>query len=234
MRSQRAALDTHGCAPHIRCRVDRVHAGRPDRHDRRGALPDRAVLGAGAMGCVYRARHDKVGREVAIKVLRDDLVREPAMVERFEREARIAARLRHPNLVGVLDVGRRRAAAAHGHGARARAGARPTSSGAPMPRARVIALRRPAAARPRARARRGPRPPRPQAGEHARRAPRRRREIARIVDFGIAVLRDRDATRPSALASPTPACVVGTPMYMAPEQATARPSITAPTCSRSA
>ena len=57
------------------------------------------------MGRVYRARHVKVGREVAIKVLRADLVREPQIVERFEREAQVAARLQHPNVVGVLDVG---------------------------------------------------------------------------------------------------------------------------------
>lgn len=57
------------------------------------------------MGCVYRARHLKVGRTVAIKVLHDHLVREPAMVERFEREARIAAKLQHGNLVAVIDLG---------------------------------------------------------------------------------------------------------------------------------
>jgi serine/threonine-protein kinase len=64
-----------------------------------------AELGAGAMGHVYRARHVKVGRQVAIKVMHPELARVPTIVERFAREARIAARLNHPNLVGVLDVG---------------------------------------------------------------------------------------------------------------------------------
>src|SRR3569623_1818218 len=64
-----------------------------------------ARLGAGAMGRVYRARHVRVGREVAIKVMRADLVREPRIVERFEREAQVAARRHHPNVVGVVDVG---------------------------------------------------------------------------------------------------------------------------------
>src|SRR4030095_10349921 len=64
-----------------------------------------AELGAGAMGSVYRGRHIKVGRTVAIKVLHAHLVGEPEMVERFEREARIAAKLKHPNLVAVIDLG---------------------------------------------------------------------------------------------------------------------------------
>src|SRR3569623_3630155 len=64
-----------------------------------------APLGAGAMGRDYRARHVRVGREVAIKVMRADLVREPRIVERFEREAQVAARMHHPNVVGVVDVG---------------------------------------------------------------------------------------------------------------------------------
>jgi eukaryotic-like serine/threonine-protein kinase len=64
-----------------------------------------AALGAGGMGAVYRARHIKVGREVAIKVLHEGLLTDPVMVERFEREAGIAARLHHKNLNPVIDVG---------------------------------------------------------------------------------------------------------------------------------
>ncbi len=64
-----------------------------------------ALIGRGAMGVVYRARHVKVGREVAIKVLHDHLVRDPSMVARFEREAAVLARLHHKNLVHVIDVG---------------------------------------------------------------------------------------------------------------------------------
>ena len=64
-----------------------------------------AQLGAGAMGAVYRGRHMKVGRTVAIKVLHDHLVRDAAMVERFEREAKSRRGCSHRNLVGVLDIG---------------------------------------------------------------------------------------------------------------------------------
>src|SRR5688572_25435471 len=64
-----------------------------------------AELGEGAMGRVYRARHTKVGRSVAIKVMHRDLASVPTIIERFAREAMVAARLRHPNLVSVLDVG---------------------------------------------------------------------------------------------------------------------------------
>jgi serine/threonine-protein kinase len=62
-------------------------------------------LGNGAMGRVYAARHVRVGRRVAIKVMHEELARNPMIVERFAREALVAARLRHPNLVSVLDVG---------------------------------------------------------------------------------------------------------------------------------
>ena len=62
-------------------------------------------LGAGAMGHVYRATHVRCGRQVAIKVMHDELARVPVIVERFAREALIAAKLQHRNVVGVLDVG---------------------------------------------------------------------------------------------------------------------------------
>ena len=65
-----------------------------------------AQVGAGAMGCVYRGRDLNTGRAVAIKVLHDHLVDEPAMLIRFRREAQNAARLEHPNLIDVLDQGR--------------------------------------------------------------------------------------------------------------------------------
>jgi len=64
-----------------------------------------AELGEGAMGRVYRARHLRLARHVAIKAMHRELARVPTVLERFAREARIAARLRHPNLVSVLDVG---------------------------------------------------------------------------------------------------------------------------------
>jgi eukaryotic-like serine/threonine-protein kinase len=64
-----------------------------------------AYLGGGAMGDVFRARHVKVGRCFAIKILHPHLVADAKLLARFEREAQIAAKLRHPNLVPVLDLG---------------------------------------------------------------------------------------------------------------------------------
>ncbi|MEO8554530.1 MAG: protein kinase, partial [Kofleriaceae bacterium] len=63
------------------------------------------VLGAGAMGTVYRARHTKLDRTVALKVMHEHLMHEPSLMQRFQREAQVAARLAHPNVAAVLDVG---------------------------------------------------------------------------------------------------------------------------------
>src|SRR5580704_4495945 len=65
-----------------------------------------APLGAGGMGEVYRARDTRVNRDVALKVLPDDLARDPSRRQRFEREARAVAALNHPDIVAVHDVGK--------------------------------------------------------------------------------------------------------------------------------
>ncbi|MFO0561578.1 MAG: protein kinase [Polyangiales bacterium] len=62
-------------------------------------------LGAGGMGDVYRAENTAIGRRVAIKILRQELLDQPQVVQRFLREARAANKVRHPNVVDVLDVG---------------------------------------------------------------------------------------------------------------------------------
>src|SRR5947209_1769236 len=64
-----------------------------------------APLGAGGMGEVYRARDPRLGREVALKVLPSSVAFDPARRARFEQEARAAAALNHPNIVGLHDVG---------------------------------------------------------------------------------------------------------------------------------
>ena len=62
-------------------------------------------LADGGMGSVYVALDTRLDRRVALKVLREDLARDQGFVERFRREARSAARLSHPNIVGVYDQG---------------------------------------------------------------------------------------------------------------------------------
>lgn len=65
-----------------------------------------AHLADGGMGSVYVAHDTRLERDVALKVLRSDLARDPVFVERFQREARAAARLAHPHVVAVHDQGR--------------------------------------------------------------------------------------------------------------------------------
>ncbi len=62
-------------------------------------------IGSGGMAYVYRAEDLALGRTVAVKVLRENLTTDPEFIARFQREARAAANLSHPNIVTVYDVG---------------------------------------------------------------------------------------------------------------------------------
>src|SRR5438034_7647691 len=63
------------------------------------------LLGRGGMADVYLARDVELGRPVAVKVLAERLAGDEAFRKRFLREARLAAGLSHPNVVGVYDAG---------------------------------------------------------------------------------------------------------------------------------
>ena len=62
------------------------------------------LLGTGGFGRVYRVRDLSLEREVALKVLHPSLTQDPEVVERFRREAQLAARLNHPNIVNIYDI----------------------------------------------------------------------------------------------------------------------------------
>ncbi|HKV98413.1 MAG TPA: serine/threonine-protein kinase [Vicinamibacterales bacterium] len=88
-------------------------AGRSWSEPRENALAGKALshyqvvslLGAGGMGEVYLARDRRLDRTVAIKILPGDLAEEPERMQRFEREARAASALNHPNVATIYDVG---------------------------------------------------------------------------------------------------------------------------------
>ena len=65
----------------------------------------RSLLGGGGMGRVYLARDEVLGRDVALKILREQYARDEGFVERFEREARAAAALNYTSVVSVYDRG---------------------------------------------------------------------------------------------------------------------------------
>ena len=62
-------------------------------------------LSSGGMGTIYRARHELLGRDAAVKVLRAELTSDAELVDRFFTEARAATAIRHPSIIEVFDFG---------------------------------------------------------------------------------------------------------------------------------
>ncbi len=82
--------------------AENQRAGRPERIGRYKVV-DR--IGRGAMGVVYSAHDELMGREVAVKVMMTDLEGEPDIRARFMREAQVSAKLAHRNIVTIFDIG---------------------------------------------------------------------------------------------------------------------------------
>jgi serine/threonine protein kinase len=180
-----------------------------------------ARLGHGAMGTVYRARHIKVGRAFAIKVLHPEFLAEDKARRRFAREAELAGSLHHPNIVSVVDAGEtpeglRYLVMEYVAGTTL---FELINQAAPMPAARVISIVRQLCDG--------------LAHAHERglihrdfktenvivECDQRGTDVPKIVDFGIAILRDEaGSSSPDRLT--TAGLVLGTPHYMAPEHAT--------------
>src|SRR5579863_1867957 len=75
--------------------------------DKLGPYEILALIGAGGMGEVYRARDTKLDREVAVKVLPHLLASDPERLARFEREAKVLALLNHPNIAHIYGLEQR-------------------------------------------------------------------------------------------------------------------------------
>jgi serine/threonine protein kinase len=98
---ERAAV---AVSPRRGARGDRQEAGLSGRlAGGRYRLLER--VGAGGMATVYRARDERLARDVAVKIIAERLARDPLFVRRFRREAQLCGRLAHPNIVTVLDAG---------------------------------------------------------------------------------------------------------------------------------
>ena len=174
-------------------------------------------LGGGAMGVVFRAVHIDTNRTIALKVLRPDLLDETVTVKRFVREARIASRLGHPHIGGVFELVQ--AGARYGLARELVEGeALTTLLTMPLPPERVTLLV--------GQLLRGLEHAHAMGLVHRDLKPdnilvewRNGRDHARIIDFGIAIVRDGG---PESVARLTGAGqIIGTPAYMSPEQARA-------------
>ena len=181
-----------------------------------------ARIGKGATGKVYRARHVKLGRLFAIKVLHPRLLDHETTRRRFAREAELAGALHHPNVVGMVDVGET-AGGLHYLVMEYAPGDSLYDlivQGAPLPGDRVIAIVRQLCdglehAHGHGLIHRDFKP------ENVIVVRDREGDRLKIVDFGVAILRD-EAASSSAGRLTTAGVVVGTPDYMAPEQALGR------------
>ncbi len=101
--SRRVALRLVNTQLLTRFQVARILKGE-QRGLKLGNIVLEELIGSGGMGTVYRARHRRMNRQVAVKVLHQTTARNDHMLQRFQREAYAAARLTHPNIVTAYDA----------------------------------------------------------------------------------------------------------------------------------
>jgi serine/threonine-protein kinase len=175
-----------------------------------------SFLSQGGMGAVFKATHVMLGKTVAVKLINPELVTSPEVVRRFQREARAATALNHPNIVSVYDLGQTPEGTLYiamefvdGPSLK-----QVITTGGPIAPGRTIAiLRQVASALGVAHAHKiVHRDLKPHNIMLARRGPDGQ-ETVKLVDFGIA--KTFDESTQLTMAGDT----IGTPHYMAPEQA---------------
>jgi hypothetical protein len=180
-----------------------------------------SLLGEGGMGAVYKAQHVRMGKALALKLLRGDFARDPSAVARFADEAQIVSRLSHPHTIAVFDFGEIGVAEGlylameyvPGHDL---ASVLRTGGALPVPRVITIGqqlLGSLAEAHDAGIVHRDVKP-----GNVMLMNTRSGDDFTKVLDFGIAKLRDESGQ--SSVTSV--GAVVGTPSYLSPEQARGR------------
>jgi len=183
-----------------------------------------APIGAGGMGEVYRARDERLKRDVAIKVLPAELAADPDRRARFEREARAASALSHPNILTVYDIGTHDSTVYIAMELVEGGTLKDLVASGPVPVKKLLEISTQiadglAAAHAAGIVHRDLKPQNVMVSKHG---------FAKILDFGLAKLVTPEDQEVSALKTavgdPTrPGMVMGTVGYMSPEQASGRP-----------
>jgi serine/threonine-protein kinase len=192
------------------------------------------LVGEGGMGAVYRAEHIRMGKALALKILRGDFAAQPGAVDRFLAEAQIVSRLSHPHTIAVFDFGEIDEVGSGFYLAMEYVPGKDLATvlreSGPLPEARVVEIGQQilgslAEAHDAGIVHRDMKP-----GNVMLMKTRSGEDWVKVLDFGIAKLRHAGADTGGA-GTPVPSttttnvgAIVGTPNYLAPEQARAEPS----------
>jgi serine/threonine protein kinase len=184
------------------------------------------LIAHGGMGSVYRAVHQQLERNVAIKILRAEFLADQIIAERFNREARAAAKLKHPNIVAIYDFGFMLNGGAYlvmelieGRSLREELRTHSAGHGQMRPERAVMIMTQVCAgiesAHRQGIVHRDLKPDNVMIETTAEAT-----ERVLVLDFGIAKLKDRDQGLQSITDENT---IIGTPNYISPEQCTGQP-----------